>query len=207
MSLFYRFASKFCYVFLKLFYNAQAEGLENLPKEACLITSNHVSFLDPPMVGAFIREPIYFLARKTLFKPPIMDKLLPMVNTIPVDQEKPDMVGLKKIIHFLRSGEKVVIFPEGKRSPNGEIQPAMPGVGFVVAKSQAPVLPVRIFGAFDAWPIHGKLKFFLPMRIVFGKPIHFTFSERPSKEEYEKVGQDIMRAIGELKDPRLVKNS
>ncbi|MFZ5806117.1 MAG: lysophospholipid acyltransferase family protein [Verrucomicrobiota bacterium] len=201
MNLIYRFCKDACFVACRLLYDAQSDGIDNIPNGGCLLAANHVSYLDPPLIGGLIRNNIYYLARKTLFKPPILHWLLPRVNVIPVDQQKPDMVGLKKIIHLLRSGEKVLLFPEGARSFDGQLQPPMPGIGFVVAKAQVPVVPVRVFGAYEAWPRTGKLKLFMPLRAVFGFPIQFSLPEKPSREDYEKVGHDIMSAIAQLKYP------
>src|SRR5690606_28112801 len=120
--------------------------------------------------------------------------LLPSIQAIPVDQEKPDMVGLKKIIQIVRGGNPVILFPEGSRSYTKELLPAMPGVGLVVNKTQAPVVPVRLFGVQEIWPRDGKIKWFLPAEIVFGPALHF-----PPTKDYQSIGDRIMQAIGDLK--------
>ena len=83
-----------------------------------LIASNHESFLDPPLVGVGYDKAVYMLARKTLFRG-LGAWLYPKLNAIPIDQERPDMTSLKKIIKLLRQGNQVVIFPEGARTLDG----------------------------------------------------------------------------------------
>lgn len=94
-----------------------------------LVACNHVSFLDPPFVGQAFDGPIHYFARKTLFDHPIMGWLLREWQTIPIDRDKPDAASLKATIRFLRQGEKVLIFPEGTRSPDGRLLEAEAGVG------------------------------------------------------------------------------
>ena len=173
--------------------------MENLPASgAYIIACNHVSFIDPPAVGAGITRDVYYLARKTLFAPPVMDKFLPSINAIPVDQDKPDMTGLKKIIQILRRGDPVVLFPEGSRSVDGTLQPAMPGIGLLVAKGAVPVVPARIFGAYEAYPRGGKLKLSGSLRIVFGRPVDFSASEELKSKNYQAIGDQIMAHIATL---------
>jgi 1-acyl-sn-glycerol-3-phosphate acyltransferase len=84
------------------------ERLENLP-EGLLIVSNHVSFLDPPFIGSAFRDPLYYFARKTLFDHPVANFLFTRVNAIPVNQEKPELSALKRVIQLLKEGERVLI--------------------------------------------------------------------------------------------------
>jgi 1-acyl-sn-glycerol-3-phosphate acyltransferase len=181
-----------------LFHGLSFHGVEHVPAGGCIIAPNHVSFLDPPLVGCCVDRELYYLARKTLFKPPVMDKLLPSINSIPVDQERPDMVGLKRIIQIIRDGGGVILFPEGSRSPDGKLQAGQPGIGLTVAKAGAPVVPVRIFGAFEAWPIHGKLKLFRPVQVVFGRPLFFDPKEYGHRDRYQDIADRIMQAIAEI---------
>jgi len=115
-----------------------------------ILAMNHESYLDPPFAGIGCRRAIYFLARKTLLDVPVLGWLLPKLNVIPVDQEGGDRSALKALIRALRADHGVLVFPEGSRTPDGKLQPALPGLGFVIAKTRAPVVPMRIFGAHQA---------------------------------------------------------
>ena len=194
----------FCYTLWKLcfvcFFSYRVVGKEKLVTEGpVLIASNHESFLDPPLVGVGYDKPVYILARKTLFRG-LGAWLYPKLNAIPIDQERPDMTSLKKIIKLLRQGNQVVIFPEGARTLDGELQPAEAGTGLIVAKSKAVVQPVRIFGARDALPRgSGKMRF-VPITLVVGDPITFTAEELKAKgrDGYQKISDKIMEEIGKL---------
>ena len=187
----------------KAFFRYQVVGRDKLIQEGpVLIASNHESFLDPPLVGVAWEDSVYYLARKTLFKGPTK-WLYPRWNAIPVDQEAPDMSSLKKIIKILRSGEQVVVFPEGARTLTGQLQPGEAGVGLIAAKSNATIQPVRIFGAFKALPRgSGRLRFH-PITIVVGDPIRLTPEEQKARgrEGYQAISDRIMGEIAKIKHP------
>ena len=168
-----------------------------------IIASNHVSFLDPPLVGSAIREPIYYFARKTLLDHPVANFILTRVNALPVDQSRPEISVLKKIIQLLKKEEKVLIFPEGERSWDGKLNmDGQPGIGMIVSKAKVPVLPVRLFGAEKALPRGEKKIKRHPVTLVVGEPIDFTSvledPELGSKEKYKLIADRIMEAIAAL---------
>ncbi|MGJ8697876.1 MAG: lysophospholipid acyltransferase family protein [Verrucomicrobiaceae bacterium] len=182
------------------FFGYRVVGREKLIQEGgVLVASNHESFLDPPLVGIAYESEVYYLARKTLFKG-FFNWLYTRWNAVPVDQERPDMTSLKRIIKILRSGERVVVFPEGARTLDGELGPAGAGVGLIVAKSKAKVQPIRIFGARDCLPRgSGKLRF-ARVTIVVGDPIEFSPEELAAKgrDGYQAVSDRIMAEIAKL---------
>jgi 1-acyl-sn-glycerol-3-phosphate acyltransferase len=165
-----------------------------------ILASNHESYLDPPLVGSVADRAIFFLARKTLLDGLFFGWLLPKLNVIPVDQEGNDRSALKALIRILRAGEGTLVFPEGERTVDGRLQPALPGLGFVIAKTLAPVVPMRIFGARQAWPRGGKPVLFRPVTVVVGEPIHFTAADLqpPGKDLYLRLSQRVMDAIAAL---------
>ncbi len=164
-----------------------------------ILAMNHQSYLDPPLAGVACRRAIYFLARNTLLKLPLLGPILPKLNVIPVDQEGNDRSALKALIRLLRAGEGVLVFPEGSRTLDGKLQPALPGLGFVIAKTLAPVVPMRIFGAYEALPRGGKLRFH-PITIVVGEPIYFTAEDVAGngREVYPRLSERVMEAIAAL---------
>src|SRR4051794_22553869 len=104
------------------FYDYRVVGKERLSSVpgGALLVCNHASFFDPPLIGvAFDQEEIHYLARKSLMSNRLAAIVYDAWNSIPVDQDKPDMSGLKAVIRTLKSGHKVLIFPEGSRTPNG----------------------------------------------------------------------------------------
>lgn len=167
-----------------------------------LVASNHVSFVDPPMVGVCYTEEIYYLARKSLFVGPAR-WFYERWNSIPVDQENPDFTSLKKIVRLLRSGQRVLIFPEGNRSPDGALQRGEAGVGLVVSKARCRVQPVRIFGAHEALPRGARFPRRGRVRVVVGNPIEFSDEELAAKgrDAYQAISDRIMAAIAEIELP------
>jgi 1-acyl-sn-glycerol-3-phosphate acyltransferase len=176
-------------------------GEENLITEGpVLIASNHESFLDPPLIGNLYKTEMAYLARKTLFTG-LGAWVYPRWNAIPIDQDRPDMGSLKTTIRLLKEGERVLVFPEGERTLDGNIGAAAPGVGLIAVKSGAVIQPVRISGAREALPRgSGKIRF-ARITVTVGKPIRLTPEELKAakgKEDYERIAKQIMSAISEL---------
>jgi 1-acyl-sn-glycerol-3-phosphate acyltransferase len=166
-----------------------------------ILAMNHQSFFDPPLAGNACDRPIFFLAKRSLMNVPLLGWLLPKLNVIPVNLEGNDRSALKALIRILRGGGGVLVFPEGSRTPDGNLQPALPGVGLVIAKTRASVVPMRIFGAFDAWPIGGKIHLGPRITIVVGEPLYFSDSdfEAEGRDLYLRLSQRVMDAIAALR--------
>jgi 1-acyl-sn-glycerol-3-phosphate acyltransferase len=164
-----------------------------------ILAMNHQSFFDPPLAGNACDRAIYFMAKKSLMDVPVLGWLFPKLNVIPVNLESIDRSALKALIRVVRGGDCALVFPEGSRTPDGNLQPALPGVGLLIAKTLAPVVPMRIFGAFDAWPIHGKIHLFRRITIVVGEPIHFSEADlNPREGLYARLSQRVMDAIAAI---------
>jgi len=164
-----------------------------------LLAMNHQSYLDPPLAGNACDRPIYFLARNTLLKVPVLGPILPKLNVIPVDQEGIDRRALKKLIEVVRAGNGALVFPEGSRTLDGNLQPGQPGIGLIIAKTRAPVVPLRIFGAFEALPRGGGKLRFARVTVVVGHPIFFTDADfAGGKETYGRLSQRVMDAIAAI---------
>ncbi|MDX2080221.1 MAG: lysophospholipid acyltransferase family protein [Terrimicrobiaceae bacterium] len=175
---------------------------ERMIEEGPLILAvNHASFFDPPLAGICSRRGVYYLARKTLLKWPFFGPLFPAMNVIPVERDGNDMSALREVIKKIKEGNGVVLFPEGTRSPDGHLQPARPGIGLVIAKTGAPVLPMRIFGAYDAFPKNATSFRFTKITVVIGEPIRFSPAELsdPSRENYQRLGDRVMESISRLR--------
>ena len=180
---------------------------ERVPRRGpVIIASNHASFLDPPLIGAGLPRAIHFLARDTLFRWPVLAAILRSWNVVPVDRDGGGATGLRQILDRLLDNGAIVLFPEGTRTLTGYLRPARSGVGLVVIKSEAPVVPVRVFGTFEAMGRH--LRFPRPNRVTvkYGKPLWFaelrarakTCSKPEAKEIYQQVAEEIMAAIAAL---------
>ncbi len=184
-------------VYFKLFYNFKVEGLENIPKTgALLIAGNHLSNADPPAIGAFaglVRDS-RFVAKKELFAVPVLGWFFRHCNYIPVDRKRTigDMGALKEVVDALNNGESVIMFPEGTRSKTGLPQKPKSGIGFLVYKTGAPVLPVKIEGTFG-WPWVRKI------RVKFGTVMHLESDPAlEPKIQYKRFANQIMDAINSI---------
>lgn len=165
-----------------------------------ILAMNHQSYLDPPIAGTATKRAIFFLARRTLLDLPVLRWLLPKLNVIPVDQEGNDRSALKALIRVLKAGHGTLVFPEGSRTRDGNPKSALPGLGLVIAKTLAPVVPMRIFGAYDALPRNGDRLRFRPITLVIGEPIFFTAADLDGKGKdlYQRLSQRVMDAIASL---------
>jgi 1-acyl-sn-glycerol-3-phosphate acyltransferase len=166
-----------------------------------ILAMNHQSYFDPPLAGNAADRPIYYLARRSLLQVPVLRWLLPKLNVIPVNQEGIDRSALKALIQVVRAGHGALVFPEGSRTLDGNLQPGLPGIGLVIAKTLAPVVPMRIFGAHEALP-RGRSRLRLhPITVVVGDPIYFTAAdvEAGGKEAYTRISQRVMDAIAEIR--------
>jgi len=171
-----------------------------------ILASNHASYLDPTLVGAALNRAIHYLAREDLFSMPLMGWVLHRLYVVPVDREGGGARGLKAILDRLHAGAAIILFPEGTRTRDGSIQRARAGIGLTVIKSSCPVVPVRVFGTFEAYGRH--MRFPQPRRIAvkFGVPMDFSelraearvCSKARLKAIYQEAADEIMAAIAKL---------
>ena len=171
-----------------------------------ILASNHASYLDPPLVGCALHRPINYLARDSLFRFPLFGAICRSWNAVPVDRDGVSPRGLRNIIERLNAGGGIVLFPEGTRSADGNLQPARSGIGLVVIKSNAPVVPVRVFGTFEALGRRMNLPSPRPIAVKYGRPIDFsgaraeakTGSKDRLKVIYQEVADRVMQEIAAL---------
>src|SRR2546421_266960 len=204
MNFYYSLGYHLSRLFARLFYGFRIIHRERVIQTGAVIRAvTHKIFLDPPLAGNACDRAIFFLAKKSLMNVPVLGWLLPKLNVIPVNLEGGDRSALKALIRILSAGECALVFPEGTRTPDDSLQPAQPGLGLVIAKTRAPVVPMRIFGAHNVWPIHGKLRFSGKITIVVGEPIYFSDVdlEGEGKDLYARLSQRVMDAIATLQLP------
>lgn len=207
MNPLYWFFKNLYFAFGKAFFSLRIKGEENLvhPNQGgTIIACNHQSFLDPPFVAVSYPGQIHFLARDSLFTGKsflgrIFGKAIASINAVPIKRDGADLASMKLIIKEIKTGKRVLMFPEGTRSEDGSLQEAAGGIGMIVAKSKAIVQPVRIEGAFNAWSRHMKFPKPAPVTVSIGKPIDFSYMGKiRTKEQYQEIADTIMAKIGEL---------
>jgi len=187
----------FSLTFFKFFHSLRTSGTDNLPAGPLILAPNHASYLDPPATGCGLFRVTYYLARHTLFKPPIASWLLPSIGSIPVNQNSPGPSSLKNIFEVFKNKGTLVLFPEGQRTFDGNLRKAEPGIGMIAARANVPVVPVHIIGSREAMPRNGRWHPFRPIRVVYGKPMCFT-ADPKSREDFQKFADEIMSAISKL---------
>lgn len=183
----------------KMFFDYRVIGAENMIEEGpCIIAANHCSNLDPPLVGVACQRAIHYLGKKSLLGWPVLGPIFPQLNVIPVDQKNADRSALMGAIRVVKNRGAVLIFPEGSRSPDGKVQPAQPGVGMIVAKTGAPVVPVKISGSFEAFPRGSSWPRRSPVTVTIGPALGFVIPEPADRTLYQKTSDRIMDAVAML---------
>jgi 1-acyl-sn-glycerol-3-phosphate acyltransferase len=137
----------------RLYFGLRFEGVEHIPLTGPLIIApNHVTYADPPLVSIPVRRPVYYMAWSRLFQVPGLSWLIRRLRAFPVDIESADPRATREAVRILSSGEALMIFPEGGRSPDGRLQRFRPGAFRLACSLGVPVLPVTIIGGHEAWP-------------------------------------------------------
>lgn len=202
----YGFFYGLCRIAHQMLFRGDVSGLENLPETGgYIVTANHVSHLDPPIVGLFLPRQVAFFARKTLWKPGIASWWLDAVGTIPVDRDGGmSLDAVRRVLQALAGGRAVIVFPEGTRSPNGQLQSPRPGVGLLACRARVPVVPARVFGSFEAYGKGGRLRLGSPVSVGYGPPLLPSEFDHPEdgKERYPRAAARIMEAISRIEPPR-----
>lgn len=190
-----------CRIVLRILGWRETIGAKNVPlKGGVLLAPNHVSYLDPPLVGSGMSRQVHFMAKEELFKVPVLGFLIRYVGAFPVRRATADRTALKKAIDLLAEGRIVCIFPEGTRSPDSNLLPPELGFAMVALKSRAPVVPAALFGTERSLSPSCPFLRFGRIKIVYGSPITFEdLYDKPGRESLEEVGERVMAAISQLR--------
>lgn len=202
MTLLYRLVLMVSWIFFVIFYRYRVYGRENFHSGQALVVANHTSFYDPPVIALSSPEEISFLARKSLFKFPLFSWLIRKLNTYPVSSNASNLSVFKHILQILKEGKKVLLFPEGTRSSTEEIQPLRDGIGLLVIKSEAFILPTYIYGTYNVWNRTRRFpKLFGKVACVFGSPIYYhEFANLDKKSIPDAVRNRVEKALKNLQD-------
>lgn len=173
-------------IFLHIRFRIKVEGIENIPEGACILAMNHSSNYDPVLVGTHTPRKMFIMAKEELFKVGFFGWVITEMGAFPIKRGQADLKSLKHSLNLLKEGSIFSIFIEGTRSKTGEIQEAKKGIGFIAARSKAPVVPTYIYGVKNGW--------FGKAGIVYGKPIEF-----PQDLDHEEVANYIAEELKKLK--------
>ncbi len=167
---FYRGSHMIVSLVFALYFRLRIAGRQHIPPGSMLVCCNHQSHLDPVLVGLACRDPMTYLARDTLFKG-LFAKLIVYLGAVPIQRDGLGLAGVKRTLERLKIGEKVLIFPEGTRTEDGQLQPFKGGLALLARRAKVPLLPMAIAGAFEAWPKGKSFPSPRTLQVVVGPPI------------------------------------
>ncbi len=172
-----------CWLISKVFFPIRVFGRENLPiNQAYILASNHVSNLDPVIVGLASGRAVSFMAKDSLFKNFIFGSVLKQLNAFPVLRGKPDIRAIRESLKRLQRGCPLVLFPEGTRKKNEQsasLEASFAGVALLAGRASVPVVPVYIQGSGDVLPPGQKFFRRGAVKVFFGSPQQINRSDDP----------------------------
>jgi 1-acyl-sn-glycerol-3-phosphate acyltransferase len=194
----YPILKRSAYAVSRVWFRLTVVGAERMPRQGPLIVAaNHLSLLDPPLVGCASPRELDYMAKAELFRIPGLGELIRRVNAHPVDRTGTDSAALRLALRLLESGRAVLLFPEGTRGMEGRLGTARAGTGMLAALSGAPVVPVYLEGSGRAFPKGATVPRPSRITVTFGAPIRFARDR--GKARYQEISDEIMAAIGRLK--------
>ena len=155
-----------------LLFRIRTWNKDRVPRRGgVLLASNHQSFLDPPLVGGPLPRQVCYMARRSLFDVPGCAWWLRGMKCLPVKRTGVDRRAMRVGIELMSRGEGLVVFPEGTRTPDGEVKPFRSGFALLAARAEVPIVPVAVHGADKAWPRHRRLPRPSPVHVAYGEPV------------------------------------
>ncbi len=190
----------FCGVVFRTFWPLRIEGAEYVPRQgAAVIVCNHLSMIDPFVVGYATNRLVNFMGKKELFGVPFLGLWLRKLGAFPVDRSRRDPTSLRTALTILKGGHLLGMFPEGTRSATGEMLELRAGAARLAARTNTPIIPAAVFNTNHALPPG---KFIRPARIGvrFGPPFELTalYGRNDKGEEMEQALELIKEQIGRL---------
>ncbi|CCO09018.1 lysophospholipid acyltransferase family protein [Desulforamulus hydrothermalis] len=170
----------------------QVKGTEHIPAGGgVVVVANHVSNLDPVVLGCALTRRIHFMAKVQLFKVPVLSTVITMLGAFPVNRDKTDRHAVRRALELLQGGHMVGIFPEGTRSKTGDLQKPHIGAAMLAVKADVPILPVSL---------QGTRGIFNKITVNIGEPIYLPelWRGKPGKAELEELSQQLMDRIKNL---------
>lgn len=189
MGMLYQICKHGAWVYYKLFYKMEVEGLDTLDTSVnYIVCANHINLQDPIVIGALLPFEGRFMAKKELFKNRIVASFLSKIGVFPVDRDANDLTAIKKALSILKNGESLGIFPEGTRNKGKTPLPVKSGVAMLAVKTQTLILPITLDSPY---------KLFGRLRVVFHPPVSFEsyYGQKVASAELEKMSEQIMKSI------------
>lgn len=198
----YRFSRQVLDFLFRRFYGLRVEGLGHVPAAGgALLASNHLSYLDPPVLAAAVpHRQVYFMAKKELFEAPLLGRLLDSYGSFPVERGSGDRRAVDRALGLLGRGQLMGIYPEGTRSPDGSLQPGRIGVAALALRAGVPVVPLAVFHTRETTR-RRMLPGGPPLGVRFGPPLPVPRELEPSKSRLVEVRDMIMAGLAAQLEP------
>ena len=183
---------------IRMSYPTKFVGKNNIPKGACIIASNHTSNLDAVLLAVHTWEKKYYVAKKELFKSKLIGSFLKSMGAIKIDRQSTDVAAIKNCMKVLKENKKLVIFPEGTRNKNEDMQlgEVKHGVAMFAIKAKVPIVPMFIAK---------KPKFWRRNRVVIGKPFTLEefYGQKLDNDVLQKASDIVAEKMNELRETTL----
>ena len=190
---FYAFCRGLCKIVVRAVYGFRSIDAHNVPETGPVIVAcNHVSYLDPIVLGIGFLRPVTYLAKKQLFEIPVLGPIIFRLGAYPLDREAGGAAAIRAALRALKEGRCIGIFPEGGRNRDGQHE-EKGGAALLGRLSGAPVVPAAIAGTRHARPFH-------PVRVIYGEPLIVERKRKADGDDLEKWTAEIMRRIRALEE-------
>ena len=190
---FYAFSRGLCRIVVRAVYGFRAIHNENVPATgAVIVACNHVSYLDPVVLGIGFTRPVTYLAKKQLFAIPVLGPIIAGLGAYPLDREAGGVAAVRAALRALKEGRCIGIFPEGGRNIDG-LHEEKGGAALLGALTGAPVVPAAIAGTRRPRP-------FRRIRVIYGEPLIVERKRKADGDDLEKWTHEIMRRIRVLEE-------
>ncbi|NQT95759.1 MAG: 1-acyl-sn-glycerol-3-phosphate acyltransferase [Candidatus Omnitrophica bacterium] len=189
------------FILTKILCRLEVSGSENIPEYGRFImASNHCSHLDPPIIVSSVLRKMHFLSKAELFRGKFFEGFFKGCNCIKLDRNGIGRSALKEGVKVLQRGRGLALFPEGRRSLDGNMGAGKGGVAVFAFASNAPVFPVYIEGSRRALPPKSAIIRLFKVRVRIGKAFYAPkdFDKSNRKQAYQEFTERIMREISQL---------
>jgi len=186
-----------------LLYRVEKIDLHKVPRNGkFIICSNHISYLDPVVIGAYIPRCVYFMAKKELYNNKFLSSLVTFLNAFPVERQAFNRKVFSISFEVLKDKNVLGLFPEGTRSTDGVLRGGKKGIGFIAAASNTPIIPVAISGTNKIIQNPHKRIFFPRVKLIVGDIIDIKdiLKEHSKKEAISIIVDRTMKEIGKIYD-------
>lgn len=181
-------------VVFRIFFAIKMEGKKNIPyRGGVILASNHLSYLDPIVLGIFVPRRVNFMAKEELFENLFFRWVITKLGAFPIKREKMDRATYKKILKLLEKGKVVVLFPEGTRSIDGRMGQLQAGTARIALRADVPLIPIIVRGTEKVLPRGKKVIKLAKIKVWAGKPLkkNIGSDRKMTKKDIEELQNEL----------------